>query len=345
MISGLYDSKGKPLEEQFVRPDISRYDSIIGTLDTSARAGSPVTGGKGIMSSRVGISPFIGTISVKDPGGTEKVRLGELGLGIWGLSVYDGEIIGGTIEIGSGADSFNADKTGIWAGAENIEDAPFSVDMQGNLIAKSGEIGGFTIENDRLYGGIISTSRNVQAGAAGVIMDTSGLRGYDPVLGEVFNLPTDGTPPEFSSGVIKNTEFQLQTSSVIRTSDTVGDGTANSAGVLINNTGIYATEDNQTLANANVKILATGEAVFSGNIKGGMDDFMSGTGYFLGLSGGDYKFSIGDPDENNLNWDGEYLRIKGNLELTSPLTNMSYATVDLPVPPTTTNFETPGGVE
>jgi len=345
MVSGIYDSRGKPIQEALQMPSTYKYDKIIGTLETSARAGSPATGGMGVMKDRVGTSTFIGTISVKDPGGTEKVRMGRLGLGVWGLSVFDGEIKGGTIDIGKGNDSFHADKTGIWAGDVDKNSAPFSVNMLGELTAKKGFIGGFTIENDRLYGGRISTSRNVQTGAAGVIMDTDGLRGYDAVLGQVFNLPTDGSPPEFSSGVIKNTEFQLQTSAVIRTSDTVGDGTSSSAGVLVNNTGIYAAEPNQTLENANVRILATGEAVFGGKIRGGMEDFMDGVGYFIGESGGDYKLAIGDPDGNNMNWDGEYLRIKGNLELTSPLTNIGYATGDLPVPPTTSNFETPGGVE
>lgn len=345
MISGLYDSKGKAIQGPLNLPDMERYDSIVGSIDVSSKAGSPVSGGKGVLDSRVGQSTFIGTISVKDAGGTEKVRMGRLGVGDWGLTVYDGNLIGGSLDIGTGASSFHIGEDGLWAGADGFDDAPVSISPDGDLIAESGTIGGFTIENDRLYGGKISTARNVQAGAAGVIMDTAGLRGYDPVLGQVFNLPTDGSAPEFSSGVIKNTEFQLQTSAVIRTSDTVGDGTSGSAGVLINNSGLYATEANQSLEDANIKILSTGEAVINANIRGGQDDFMSGTGYFLGLSGGDYKFSIGNPDANNLNWDGEYLRIKGNLELTSPLTNMGYTTVNLPVPPTEVGYLICGGVE
>lgn len=345
MISGIYDSRGKLIESGFVTPDMSMYDSIVGTLDASANAGTPAAGGRGILEDRVGTSAFTGTISVRSDGGIEKVRIGKLGATKWGLTVYDGNIIGGVINIGDGDNSFNADETGLWLGSEIYEDAPFRVDMEGALVAEKGVIGGFTIESDRLYGGKISTGRDVGAGSAGVIMDTEGLRGYSPVLGQVFNLPVDGSAPEFSSGVIKNTEFQLQTSSVIRTSDTVGDGTASSAGVLINNTGLYATRANQTLADANVKILSTGEATFSGSVKGGMADFMSGTGYFIGYSTDDYKFSIGDPTGNNMNWDGEYLRIKGSLELTSPLTNVSYTTANLPVPPTSVGFYFSSGVE
>lgn len=345
MISGIFDSKGKLIETGFTTPDTSHYQSVLGTLEASAHAGTPATGGQGIVRDRVGTSAFIGTISVRDNGGTEKVRLGKLGDTQWGLTVYDGNIIGGVINIGKGDNTFNADRTGVWVGNRNYEDAPFRLDMDGSLYATRGEIGGFTIENDRLYGGKILTSQNVGAGAPGVVMDTAGLRGYDPVLGQVFNLPVNGDPPEFSSGVIKNTEFQLQTSAVIRTSDTVGDGTSSSAGVLINNTGLYATEANQALEDANVKILSTGEATFSGSVKGGMTDFMTGVGYFIGQSGGDYRFSIGDPAGNNMNWDGEYLRIRGNLELTSPLSNVAYETADLPVPPTVVGFKFASGVE
>ena len=345
MISGIFDSRGKAIDIGFITPDTSKYDSLVGTLEASAHAGTPATGGQGIMKDRVGTSAFIGTISVRDNGGTEKVRLGKLGTTEWGLTVYDGNIIGGVINIGSGDNTFNADKTGVWVGAKDYEDAPFRLDMNGSLYATRGEIGGFTIESDRLYGGKILTGRNVGAGEAGVVMDTAGLRGYDPVLGQVFNLPVNGDPPEFSSGVIKNTEFQLQTSAVIRTSDTVGDGTASSAGVLINNTGLYATQANQSLADANVKILATGEAVFSGSVKGGMTDFMVGKGYFLGESGGFYKLAVGDPGQNYMSWDNEQLRIKGIIELDGPLNLEGYATADLPIPPSSPGFLLPDAYE
>lgn len=345
MVSGLYDNKGKEITPTFITPDTSRYDSIIGTLDTSARAGTAASGGQGVLNNRVGTSTFLGTISVKDFGGLEKVRLGKIDVNNWGLTVYDGVIIGGTITIGSGDESFNADDTGIWVGDSVFADAPFSVDMYGNLLAERGTIGGFTIESDKLYGGKIATARDVQAGETGVVMDASGLRGYDSVLGTVFNLPTDGSAPTFSSGVINNSIFEVNTNAVIRTSETVGDGTADSAGVLINDTGLYAAEANQTLANANVKILATGEATFSGSVKGGMTGYMTGDGYFMGLSGGAYKLSVGSPSGNYMSWDDEQLRIKGVIELDGPINLEGYATVELPVPPTNAGLTLAGAYE
>jgi len=342
---GVYDKKGKKVASGFVKPDLTAYEKFVGSLGGSAKSGTVASGGKGVVNSPLSNGVYQGTIIVKDYAGIEKARIGQLSNTDWGISVFGGVIKGGSIEIGESNNVFKADDYGIYLGNVAFEYAPFSVDMTGYLKAEKGTIGGFTITSTKLYGGIIQTAEAVGMGASGVVMDTNGIRGYSSVLGKVFDLPTDGSAPEFSSGVIKNTEFQLQTSAVIRTSDTVGDGTASSAGVLINNTGLYACTANQTLANANVKILATGEATFSGNVKGGMTDFMTGTGYFIGLNSGLYKMSIGNPAGNYLNWDGTYLRIKGNLQLTSPLTNMSYATVDLPVPPVETNLKSSGGYE
>jgi len=272
--------------------------------------------------------------------------------------VYYGDfaINKGEITIGYGNNVFKADSNGISLGNVIFAHAKFRVDMSGNaylenahitgsVTATSGVIGGFTITPTMMYGGIIKTGQAVGEGESGVILDTNGLRGYSNTLGQVFNLPTDGSAPTFSSGVIKNTTFEINTNAVMRTSENVGDGTANSAGILINETGLYATEANQTLANANVKILATGLATFSGSVKGGMTDFMVGKGYFMGESGGFYKLAVGDPEQNYMSWDNEQLRIKGIIELDGPLNLEGYATADLPIPPSSLGFLLPDAYE
>lgn len=55
------------------------------------------------------------------------------------VGVGDGtqSINSGEIAIGNGSVVFRADQSGIWLGASKFADAPFSVDMQGNLIASS----------------------------------------------------------------------------------------------------------------------------------------------------------------------------------------------------------------
>lgn len=46
------------------------------------------------------------------------------------------------MKIGAGKEQFSAGKDGLFLGAETFDDAPFSVDMEGNLIAKKGTFGG-----------------------------------------------------------------------------------------------------------------------------------------------------------------------------------------------------------
>jgi hypothetical protein len=182
-----------------------------------------------------------------------------------------------------------------------------NVYVSGNIQALTGLIGGWTIGPDSLYGtttGIIKTGATVGIGSNGVIMDIAGLRGYDSVLGLTFNLPTDGSAPTFASGVINYTTFNVNTNAVIRTSATVGDGTVSSAGILMNDTGFYACQASQTLANANVKILINGSASFAGTITATAGKIGSATNYWsIGANGitatagnGDVMINYGKTD-------------------------------------------------
>jgi hypothetical protein len=242
--------------------------------------------------------------------------------------------------------SFVSGSSGWKFRADGVLEAMGAV-LNGAIEALSGVIGGFTITTNSLYGGTIKTSASVGAGVNGVIMDEDGLRGYDATLGQTFNLPTDGTAPSFSSGTIQKTTFEINTNATLRTSSTVGDGTGSSAGILINNTGLYATEASQTLENANVKILVNGSATFNGSVKGGQTDFNTGTGYFIGLSSSEYKFSIGDPTTNYMTWDGTYLKIKGSFDVGSGgiINNATYTVATLPIPITTVGFNSPSANE
>jgi len=49
----------------------------------------------------------------------------------------------------------------------------------------------------------------------------------------------------------------------------------------------------------------------TGNVRGGQTGYNTGTGFFLGYSGGAYKFSIGDPAGEHLLWTGTNLVING----------------------------------
>jgi hypothetical protein len=285
------------------------------------------------------------------------------------ITATDGVIGGftiGTTSIYAGANDSRIEldtNNGLWTGHNSFDSAPFSVSPAGflkatnteitgtfhatNIDAQAGTIGGFTITPTTLYGGIIKTGATVGLGSNGVIMDSDGLRGYDSILGNVFNLPSDGSAPSFSSGIIRSTIFEVGTNAIIRTSDTVGDGGDNSAGILINDTGLYGLGPNQTPANANVRILVDGSAFFNVSIRGGQTDFNTGTGYFLGLSGGDYKFSLGNPESNYLTWDGSYLKMQGSFNVGSGglINNASYTVATLPISPTTIGFNSASGYE
>lgn len=122
--------------------------------------------------------------------------------------------------------------------------------FSGILNAESGIIGGFVITPTALYGSTIKTAATVgSVGTNGVIMDRSGLRGYSATLGQVFNVPTDGTSPTFSAGVIEQSNMYstniaggtivgaIVTGGLIRTA---GDGRR----VEINSSGIQAINGN-----------------------------------------------------------------------------------------------------
>lgn len=70
------------------------------------------------------------------------------------------EIVGGSIEIGSGNNIFKASDWGIWLGAQNFADAPFSVDVAGHMIAEDGRFKGVieasTISGTNINGGIVT---------------------------------------------------------------------------------------------------------------------------------------------------------------------------------------------
>jgi len=84
-----------------------------------------------------------------------------------------------------------------------------------------------------------------------------------------------------------------------------------------------ANADNTTSAINTGATVTSGGITFSagGAIKGGQSDYNTGTGWFLGYSGGAYKFSIGNPAGNRLTWDGSTLSISGRLINLTPYTS------------------------
>ena len=48
-----------------------------------------------------------------------------------------------SMKVGAGAKAFKADESGIWLGGNKFEDAPFSVDMDGNIVATTLSLGAY----------------------------------------------------------------------------------------------------------------------------------------------------------------------------------------------------------
>jgi len=192
--------------------------------------------------------------------------------GVAPTSIQSGELVGNlnmikgylqSSNFSSGVNGWKFDNAG------NLE--ANSATIRGSIYASAGLIGGWVVDSDGLYysgSGTpnIRTAEAVGSGADGVLLDKDGIKCYDSVLGVVVNLPSDGSAPTFASGEIEKSSFELNTNAVIRTSKTVGDGSASSAGVLINNSGMYACEANQNLGDGNVRIANNGNAYFKGTI-------------------------------------------------------------------------------
>jgi hypothetical protein len=93
-----------------------------------------------------------------------------------------------SLKIGQGAKAFKADESGIWLGGNKFADAPFSVDINGNIIATSLDLSSYlskTGTNQPMSGTI---RLGTGSGAASIFLDGPNKRiiindgTYDRVL-------------------------------------------------------------------------------------------------------------------------------------------------------------------
>lgn len=241
--------------------------------------------------------------------------------------------------------SYNGAGTGVYIGTDGIGLATaFTVSSAGELTATSGKIANWTLAASKLSAGNIEIdasngSEKIQAGPNGqnyVRISSAGIIGVDSVLGTVFNLPTNGAKPTFSSGEITLTKFTVSTSGIIETSSTAGDGSVNGQGVRINNTGIKGFKANDAnpvffLDATNGNITANGGTVggwtlsssaltggnvainSAGSIYSGKTAYTSDTaGFWLGYTSSAAKLYIGDAS-TYIKWTGTSLEVKGKI--------------------------------
>jgi hypothetical protein len=125
-----------------------------------------------------------------------------------------------------------------------------------------------------------------------------------------FSLVNGATKPENNAtvGATWNLNLSGQPTALVNINASEGNKLA----------GIAAGAD-VTLSAVNGGLSVTGGGITlsgGGAIKGGQTDYATGTGFFLGYSGGAYKFSIGNAS-SYLQWTGAALEINGNIGGTS----------------------------
>lgn len=194
-----------------------------------------------------------GVVYILDSG-TVKAKLGRMtGLSAvgtvtptgWGLWTNNGyftgvvaasEIIGGTITGGTitGGLVQGGTVSGALVSGGTVSGALLT---GGTLIATIGTIGGFRIENNKLWsdGGTIATGSIVNSSNPGVYLNSLGLFGFG-TLGMTFKIPTNpAEAPWFSSGTINNVVYEVYESAILRTSaNPFADG-----GIQMDNSGLF----------------------------------------------------------------------------------------------------------
>lgn len=181
-----------------------------------------------------------------------------------------------------------------WKGLQMMDESGceyfrLSAKQGANCKSVCNKIAGWNFSFDKLYANDgtakILTSVNAGSGSSGVIIDCCGIRGYNALYGNTFDIKSDGSAPIFSSGTITLKKFELMTSGVIRTTD---NALYNYSGILMNDTGFYASDcTTADPEHAKVKILTGGQ------------------------------FYLCSTSTNSLSWDGADLTITGAINAKS----------------------------
>ena len=196
----------------------------------------------------------------------------------------------------------------LWAAVVNISDTASatttSINWTTASIIASGYSGtnGLAGASSRIMFARIAGNPTPVSGTVTVSGDNrpTGAQGA-AVWGASFNVSWSATDPNPSSndslyqsdGIYNGTNTSWSTPYI--SSLKVGQLSA-----ITVNTGALTAQDSITVST-------------TGNIKGGQTGYATGTGFFLGYSGGAYKFSIGNAT-NYLNWDGSALKFTGDID-------------------------------
>ena len=258
---------------------------------------------------------------ILDIKGTITAENGTIGGWIIGLTSLSDT----TGSVGMSSDETVGDDVRFWAGDTEPTLAPFQVTKSGNLIATNADISGSITATLGFIGGFTIGETDLTASADGnttILSSGEIVLSAGPTGSPTFEIRQDGS--------------LTATSAVITGEITTESGSILGGQYIVNSSVDYAALDvasflSLSAITANMGAITSGTITLdsAGHLKGGQTDFDTGTGLYLGYSGGDYKFSVGS-SVNSLLWDGVALTIKGKITTTAPINVKAYTTATLP---------------
>lgn len=238
----------------------------------------------------------------------------------------------GGIFMGKYADTANATKN------HRISiDANGDATFAGTVTATAGSFGGINIDSAKIYTGT-GTWGNANTG---FYADSAGQFSLKD------KLTWNGTSLTIN-GAITATSLTLGGGVTVPAASVSGLATVATTGAAANISGLAAvatsgskadvglgsvsnlTPQNQaqTGIEAAITITSGGIAMSSGGyVKGGQTAYNTGTGFFLGYSTDNYKFSIGNPSGQRVTWDGSTFTVVGTIDTTSTIAGTNAGTV------------------
>lgn len=237
----------------------------------------------------------------------------------------------------------------LYAGSATPSSAPFQVSNTGALTATNATVtGAITATSGSFAGSITATTGDIGGFTIGATDLSATTGGNTTTLSSDINALIAG-PTGLPTVTIGQDGSLTATSAVITGQVTTIDGSSLGGQYIVNNSVDYTALDIASFASlsaitANMGSITSGTITMdsAGYIRGGQTDFDTGDGVFLGYSGGDYKFSVGNSIYALL-WDGNSLTIKGKITTTVPINLKTYTTATLPGVPADTTANSPAG--
>ena len=216
--------------------------------------------------------------------------------------------IAGAVKIGASALINGVAATTVQTGAASGATA-----QQNNSAKTAGSVGGWTITSTAIHKGTLGADDTFTSAAGDITIGAGWISAKEFKISSTgaasFKGDITGASGTFS-GTVQVGGTALNAANTLNSNNT-----ASTIG-LGNVSNLSPQNQAQTGLIAGTTITGGGITLSGGgNIKGGQTDFNTGTGFFLGYSGTDYKFSIGNASTKGITWDGNALSIGGDVSI------------------------------